>query len=129
MSSKSESHLVQKEAICGLASLAATDEQIKDAIVEGPLRIVVGLMVDPNSDKELRKAAEQVLKATGFDGGENDFQMCSYDYQILRDWFMLKRSLKPQALGHRMVRMRNAFKLGPIDNSSKNTYPSNNNAK
>ena len=139
---QSDNCLVQREAICGIASLAAADEQIKvmnnfcphstrsrplalhsplkiplptqnssspplrtqDAIMEGPLRRVVGLMVDPNSDKELRQAAEQVLVATGFSGGEKDFQMCFYDFQILQDWFTLKRSLKPQALGHRMVR-------------------------
>lgn len=72
--------------------------------MEGPLRSVVGLMMDPNSDKELRQAAEQVLVACGFSGGEKDFQMCFYDFQILHDWFTLRRSLKPQALGHRMVR-------------------------
>lgn len=100
---ESDNVLLQKEAVVGIAALSRSDEQLKDAVVSGPLRKVMGLMVDPRSERELRLACEQVLIASGFSGGEKDFQMCFYDFQILKDWFDLKRSLKPQALGHRMV--------------------------
>ena len=44
------------------------NEKLQDSVVEGPLKIIVSLMVDPMKDSSLRTGAEQVLRNLGFQG-------------------------------------------------------------
>ena len=44
------------------------NERLQDSVVDGPLKIIVSLMVDPMNDRDFRTAAEQVLRNLGFQG-------------------------------------------------------------
>jgi hypothetical protein len=101
---RSPSLLVQREAVYGIANLAYSGEQIIDAIVTGPLKEIVGIINDYNSsDQETRIAAQKVLHNIGFQGGLSDVEMCSYDVQLLIDWYELKMSLHPQSLARQCI--------------------------
>eukprot|EP01032_Pedospumella_encystans_P028689 gene28689-32403_t len=93
---KSPSSLLQKGATYTLSLLALIDVQLQDAIVEGPLRTVISMLVDPKNDREIRAAAEDVLKNLGFLSGIKDFELCGYDVEILKDWYTMVRSQGPQ---------------------------------
>ena len=96
--------LLQKEAMIGIAWLADKQEDgLLDSIFSGPLRIICTLMIDPNNERDVRIAAESVLVKSGFSGGSADFQMCANDFQILADWYYLRRSLNPQLIGYVLV--------------------------
>lgn len=56
---------MQLEAVKGISHLAASNDKIKTAVVEGPLQTIVGILIDPNSDSSLRVEAEGVLKNLG----------------------------------------------------------------
>lgn len=93
---KSPSSLLQKGATHTVSLLALINEQLQDSIVEGPLRTIISMLVDPKSDRDVRAAAEEVLKNLGFRSGVKDFELCGYDFEILRDWYVMRRSQKPQ---------------------------------
>jgi len=100
----SDNYMVQKEAMYGLAGLALSeDENVKDQIFEGPLRIVCALMMDTNNEEELRTMAETVLVNSGFKGGKDDFQICSHDFSRLQDWFHIRRWMEPQRLSYKLL--------------------------
>lgn len=88
--------LIQIEAVRTIAQLALIGEDFQDKIVDECLRSIVSLLVKPKSDRELRKAAEEVLQNLGFSAGYKDFEICGFDYQTLREWYAIQRSLKPQ---------------------------------
>lgn len=93
----SPSFLVQKEALVGISYLA-NDDHLRVGIVEGPLRVIINIIVDTNYENELRNLAERVLVNIGFHNGKTDLQVVANDYQQLVDWFYMRRSLRPQAL-------------------------------
>jgi hypothetical protein len=43
-------------------------EKLQDSVVDGPLKIIMTLMMDPMNDRDFRRAAEQVLRNLGFQG-------------------------------------------------------------
>jgi hypothetical protein len=94
----SPSFLVQKEALIGISFLA-NDDHLRVGIVEGPLRVIINIIIDTNYENELRNLAEIVLVNIGFHNGKTDLQVVANDYQQLSDWFYMRRSLRPQALG------------------------------
>lgn len=101
---KSPSSLIQREAATTIAQIASINEHLRDKVVEGPLRPVISLLVDPKNDRDLRSAAESVLKNLGFLGGVKDFELCGFNYEILHDWYAMQRSLKPQELALDILR-------------------------
>ena len=60
----------QRYCINIVAQFAAMmdNERLQDSVVDGPLKIIVSLMVDPMNDRDFRTAAEQVLRNLGFQG-------------------------------------------------------------
>eukprot|EP01038_Epipyxis_sp_PR26KG_P008817 gene8817-11905_t len=98
--SKSSNLQVQKAALTAMAQLASLNEHIQDAIVAGPLRPIISTLVNPRRDRELRGAAEEVVKNVGFLGGVKDFEVCGFDFEVLRDWYAMKRALKPQDVSY-----------------------------
>jgi hypothetical protein len=86
-----------------VAQIALLDEKLRDYIVDGPLRSIVSLMVNPRNDREVRSAAEDVLKNLGFNKGFENFETCGFDFEILRDWYLMRRSLKPQRMAEKQV--------------------------
>jgi hypothetical protein len=128
--------MLQKEAMLGIARLANTqDENVLDFVFEGPLRSICSLMIDPNNEKDVRMAAEQVLISCGFPGGAADFQMCANDFQSFLDWFTLRRSLNPQRTGQVLVErwIEAIFATHSHRNTASNTFlalssPSSSNA-
>lgn len=77
---KSPNALMQLEAVRAIAHLAAANDKMKAAVVEGPLQTVIGmhymlcdvsgssllgLLIDPHSDSSLQLASETVLKNLG----------------------------------------------------------------
>jgi hypothetical protein len=101
---KSPSPLLQRDSVITMSLLALVNEQLQDAIVEGPLRTVTSMLVDPKNDRDMRAAAEDVLRNLGFLSGVKDFELCGYDFGILRDWYMMRRSLKPQEEALQLLR-------------------------
>jgi hypothetical protein len=100
----SDNYMVQKAAMNGLAKLALSeDDIIKEKMFAGPLKLVCTLMMDTNHEEELRALAEQVLVHAGFSGGRDDFQLCSHDFSILKDWFNMRRWMEPQRLCYRSL--------------------------
>ena len=99
----SPSSLVQREALRGISFLAA-DDQLRIVIVEGPLKQVIRIFVDPSTEPELKDIAEQVFVHLGFNNGKRDLQMVANDSELLSDWFYMKRSMRPQALAHDLCR-------------------------
>ncbi len=99
----SPSTLVQREALRGISFLAA-DDQLRIVIVEGPLKQVIRIFVDPSTEPELKNIAEQVFIHLGFNNGKRDLQMVANDSELLSDWFYMKRSMRPQALAHDLCR-------------------------
>ena len=100
---KSPSSLVLKEAIIGINVLAATDDSVREAIINGPLKEIIGFLNDYTCCQETRTAAENVIKTLGFTGGLSDVEMCAFDVELLRDWFNLRMSLHPQLLAARVL--------------------------
>jgi hypothetical protein len=134
----SNSSVVQRDAINGIANLAM-EENLRDDIVKGPLKQIVGILNNYHLgtqlthllthlltyslthvlthllthslthllthllDRDMRAAAELVLKNIGFVGGLHDVETCNFDIQLLSDWFNLKMSLQPQALAKRVI--------------------------
>ena len=94
----SPSFLVQREALKGISFLA-NDDHLRVGIVEGPLRVIIRIMVDPSCENELRSLAEIVLVNIGFHNGKKDLEIVANDYELLSDWFYMRKSLRPQALG------------------------------
>ncbi|KAJ1402502.1 hypothetical protein B484DRAFT_405395, partial [Ochromonadaceae sp. CCMP2298] len=86
-----------------IAQLALVNEQLQDSIVGGPLRTVTSMLVDPQNDRDIRAAAEDVVRNLGFLGGLKDFELCGYDFEILRDWYVMKRALKPQDMAQQIL--------------------------
>eukprot|EP01034_Spumella_vulgaris_P022664 gene22664-28808_t len=129
---KSPSILVQKGAVNTISQLALINEQIQDSIVEGPLRSIISLLVNPKNDRETRAAAEEVLKNVGFLGGVKDFELCGFDFEILRDWYAMKRSLKPQDLASSILKewIENLFSEAQATNNDIfNLHHQHNNAE
>lgn len=93
---RSPSSSIQRDATYTIALLALVDEKLQDRIVEGPLRTIVSLMVDPTVPRSIRSVAEDVLRNLGFLSGVKDFELCGYDFEILKDWYFMKRSLRHQ---------------------------------
>lgn len=100
---ESPNNLVQEEALFGLACLAK-DEQLRICIVEGPLKIIIRILVDPSIDSLIRIRAEEVLVNIGFHNGRKDLEIVGHDYQLLVDWFYMRRSLAPQMLAIEVIR-------------------------
>eukprot|EP01033_Poteriospumella_lacustris_P004825 gene4826-3460_t len=92
----SHSVLIQIEAVRTIAQLVLIGEEFQDRIVDECLLQIVRLLVNPGSDRELRSAAEEVLKNLGFSAGYKDFEICGFDFELLRDWYAIQRSMKPQ---------------------------------
>ena len=44
------------------------NEKLQDNVVDGPLKIIMTMMMDPMNDRDFRRAAEQVLRNLGFQG-------------------------------------------------------------
>ncbi|RYG67462.1 hypothetical protein EON64_07385, partial [archaeon] len=101
---RSPSVLVQKGAVATIAELACISHDMRDRIVEGCLRSVVSILVDPGNDREVRAAAEDVLRNVGFAQGMKDFEICGFDFEILKDWYAIQRSMKPQEEGLTILR-------------------------
>jgi len=59
---------LQRYSMNIVAQFAMMDERLQDSVVDGPLKIIVSLMVDPMNDRDFRTAAEQVLRNLGFQG-------------------------------------------------------------
>ena len=51
----------------------------------------------------MRTEAENVLKNLGFLGGVKDFECCGFDFELLRDWYAMKRSIKPQQIAQVVI--------------------------
>jgi hypothetical protein len=94
----SQSTLVQREAVRGISFLAI-DEHLRVGIVEGPLRVIIRIMIDPSCEPELKYLAETVLVNIGFHNGQKDLEVVANDYELLSEWFYVRKSLRPQALG------------------------------
>lgn len=92
----SQSVLIQIEALKTIAQLALINQEFQDKIVDECLRQIVTLLVFPKSDRDLRNAIEEVLISLGFSAGQKDFEICGYDFELLRDWYAIQRSMKPQ---------------------------------
>eukprot|EP00981_Chlorochromonas_danica_P015436 scaffold12089_cov176-Ochromonas_danica.AAC.14 len=86
----------QRVAIATLSQLALISSEIKDRIVEECLRTLVSMLVDRRNDRDVRNACEEVLKSLGFTSGTKDLETCGFDFEILKDWYTIQRSLKPQ---------------------------------
>lgn len=99
----SPSSLVQKEALRGI-SLLAVDDQLRVGIVEGPLKQVIRIFVDPSTEQEVKDLAEQVFVNIGFHNGSKDLEIVANDSDLLSDWFYMKRSMRPQALAYDLTR-------------------------
>jgi hypothetical protein len=99
----SPSSLVQKEALRGI-SLLAVDDQLRVGIVEGPLKQVIRIFVDPSTEQDLKDLAEQVFVNIGFHNGSKDLEIVANDSGLLSDWFYMKRSMRPQALAFDLTR-------------------------
>jgi hypothetical protein len=67
---KSPNYLIQKEALQGIANLAH-DDQLSVGIVECSLRQIVSLIIDHDTEKELRIVGEEVFVNLGFTGTLN----------------------------------------------------------
>jgi hypothetical protein len=93
----SPSSPIQREALRGISFLAA-DDQLRVSIVEGPLRQIIRIFVDPSTDIEVRDIAEQVIINLGFLNGRRDLELVANDVGLLSDWFYLKKSLRFQSL-------------------------------
>lgn len=59
---KSPSVLVQKECIYTLSQLVCISNDLQDRIVDGCLRTVVSILLDPSNDRDVRGAAEDVIR-------------------------------------------------------------------
>lgn len=90
--------MVQREAVRGISFLAI-DEHLRVGIVEGPLRMIIRIMIDPSCEPELKYLAETVLINIGFHNGQKDLEVVANDYELLSEWFYMRKSLRPQALG------------------------------
>eukprot|EP01041_Mallomonas_annulata_P000472 gene472-882_t len=109
---RAPSHLVQGEALKGLSCLAV-DDQLRVGIVEGPLKTIISLLVDPGCELEVRARAEDVLVNIGFRNGRKDLEIVGNDYQLLSDWFYMRRSLTPQVQAVQIIKQwQNALYLG-----------------
>jgi hypothetical protein len=93
----SQSTLVQREAVRGISFLAI-DEHLRVGIVEGPLRVIIQILIDPSCEPELKYLAETVLVNIGFHNGQKDLEVVANDYELLSEWFYMRKSLRPQAL-------------------------------
>jgi hypothetical protein len=100
---KSPSPLVLNESILTLSQLCLVSEEFRDKIMDGCMRSIVLILVNPTYAREQRSAAEEVLKNCGFQSGLKDFEVCGFDYEILKEWYFLKRSLKPQEAAKRLL--------------------------
>jgi hypothetical protein len=89
---------VQREAVRGISFLAI-DEHLRVGIVEGPLRVIIRILIDPSCEPELKFLAESVLVNIGFHNGQKDLEVVANDYELLSEWFYMRKSLRPQALG------------------------------
>lgn len=94
----SQSSLVQREAVRGISYLAL-DENLRVGIVEGPLRMIIRILIDPTCEPELKYLSETVLINIGFHNGQKDLEVVANDYELLSEWFYMRKSLRPQALG------------------------------
>lgn len=99
----SPSTLVQKEALRGI-SLLAVDDQLRVGIVEGPLKQVIRIFVEPSTEQDIKDLAEQVFVNIGFHNGSKDLEIVANDSELLSDWFYMKRSMRPQALAYDLTR-------------------------
>lgn len=93
---RSPHEVVQRDAVYTTSKLAMINEMTQDLVVNGTLRQVISLLTDPTNDRDLRAISEEVLKNVGFHGGKKDFEICGFDYEVLRDWYVMRRALKPQ---------------------------------
>ena len=91
----SPSVLIKLEALRGISHLAK-DDHLRVGIVEGPLQIIITLLLDPQSETELKQLAENVLVNIGFFGGREDLDVVGNDHQLLSEWFYMRRSLRLQ---------------------------------
>lgn len=82
----------------------ALDEQLSIGIIEGPLKYVIRILVDPLSEPEFKSYAELVLKNIGFQQGKKDLEVVANDSQLLSDWFYMRRSLRPQSLARDLLK-------------------------
>lgn len=98
----SPSSLVVRESLRGIAFLAL-DDHLRVGIIEGPLREIICVLVDPTVESELRTLAESVIINIGFHQGRKDLEIVGNDYSLLAVWFYLKRSLRPQALAYSLL--------------------------
>ena len=86
-----------QESLRGISHLAV-DDQLRIGIVEGPLKTIINIMIDPSSSSEIKTLAEQVIINVGFLNGRQDLEIVGNDYHLLSDWFYMRKSLRPQAL-------------------------------
>ena len=92
-----------KEALRGLARLANDDQLSVGIVIMGTLQKVVGRIVDPESDLEIRDLGENVIRKLGFQKGLEDLQLVGFDCGSLAEWFYMKRSLKVQDAAQIMI--------------------------
>jgi hypothetical protein len=100
---RSHSPLVQKEAILSISQLCLCGEEFRDRIMNGCMRSITSISVNPNFPRDLRSAAEEVIRNCGFLSGLKDFEICGFDYEILKEWYFLKRSLKAQEQARKLL--------------------------
>jgi hypothetical protein len=100
---RSHSPLVQKEAILSISQVCLCGEEFRDRIMNGCMRSITSISVNPNYPRDLRSAAEEVIRNCGFLSGLKDFEICGFDYEILKEWYFLKRSLKAQEQARKLL--------------------------
>ena len=87
--------LIKQEALVGISHLAK-DDHLRVGIIEGPLQLIISLLLDPQSESELKQLAESVLINIGFIGGREDLDVVGNDHHLLSEWFYMRRSLRLQ---------------------------------
>jgi hypothetical protein len=54
--------------------------------------------MEPTNNREVGIVIDDLLKSIGFVGGKKDVECCYYDYELLKTWYIYKRSLINQEL-------------------------------
>lgn len=94
--------LIKMEALRGISHLAK-DDHLRVGIVEGPLQLIISLLLDPQCETELQQLAESVLVNIGFVGGRDDLDVVLKDPYMLSEWFYIRRSLRLQKSCHDLL--------------------------
>jgi len=94
--------LIKMEALRGISHLAK-DDHLRVGIVEGPLSLIIALLLDPQCETDLQQLAESVLVNIGFVGGRDDLAVVCNDPYLLSEWFYIRRSLRLQKSCHDLL--------------------------